>query len=137
MLRNQIVINLLCATTVLICAGHSVSDDECYDYTIESIDRLKMRLVNGTPFSVQEIQCRKLATLRDRQTHQDDQYFATQLLDHIFRGRSDSNQKTTINLKAEQKPQVVTINTFSAQRNDSEKSPINTLRGFKSVAGQQ
>ena len=137
MVRNQVVICLLCMATYLICAGYSVADDECYDYTVKSIERLKMRLVSGMPYSAQEIQCRKLLSLRDRKARQDDQYFAAQLPDHAFRGRSDSNQKTTINLKAEEKSEILTTIIFSAQRDASQKPSINTLRGFKSVAGQQ
>lgn len=133
MLRNRIIMSLSLGFAVLLYPEFGVADDQCYDRAIKTIDRLKLRLERGTPFSAQEITCQKFQALRAEQAAQDHQYLATQLSDRSFREISDSRQTSVISLDVKQRLEKVTIRISSGQSDGSEKRSVNTLRGFKSI----
>ena len=137
MLRNQTKFTLLCGIGILLLTRYGAANDECYDSSLTTIDRFIMRLENGTPYHAQEIECRKIASLRAKYTAQDGGYFAIQLSDHFFRDYSDNSRAPSTSLNIKQKPETPSVGISVIRGNELETQPIDTLRGYTSAKSER
>ena len=136
MFRIQIVFSLICGIVIVILAPTSQANDRCYDHSLKLIDRLSIRIETGTNLSAQEIKCRKLESFRARQTVLDDRYLAEQVSDDLFRKDSGAEKVLSNNSGPMKTSDALTISEFATQEDKSEKQPIDTLKGFKSVTDE-
>ena len=133
MYRNKIFLSLFCGVATLVLSPTSQANDRCYDSSLKPIDRLRIRIETGSSLSTQEIECQKTESFRALQTARDDRYLAVEVSDDLFRTDSGTEEVLSNNSGPKQTLDALTISEFATQEGKSEKQPINTLKGFKSV----
>ena len=133
MYRNKIFLSLFCGVATLVLSPTSQANDRCYDSSLKPIDRLRIRIETGSSLSTQEIECQKTESFRALQTARDDRHLAVEVSDDLFRTDSGTEEVLSNNSGPKQTLDALTISEFATQEDKSEKQPINTLKGFKSV----
>lgn len=137
MYRNKFFLSLFCGVATLVLSPTSQANDRCYDSSLKPIDRLRIRMETGSSLSTQEIKCQKLENLRALQTARDDRYFTVQASDDLFRKDVGTDEILSISSSSKQTLNTLTISDFATQKDNLEKQPIDTLKGFKSVKDER
>ena len=121
----------------MLLSPSGFADIECTDNSLRALDRIKLKIDTGNSFSAMELECQQRRKVEIRYQTKDLSYFKTNTVDKVFRDAISEEQVIFTGSMLEPASKTLPVAMFKTQQDKAKPQPIETLKGFESVAGER